>query len=53
MKHYFKPATKATEKKNAVQTGASAGQFGGPLIGFGTLGLGVTGLAYLKSKRKK
>lgn len=53
VKHYFKPATKATEKKNAVQTGASAGQFGAPLIGFGAFGLGVTGLAYLKAKRKK
>ena len=64
--HYYTPITtptkpsetpketpKTPESKPAVQTGASAGGFILPTIGFTGLSGLVGGLAYLKSKRKK
>ena len=47
------PQPKTPENKPAVQTGASAGSFILPTIGFAGLSGLVGGLAYLKSKRKK
>ena len=50
--HRYKVKAKVADKKEAVKTGASAGQFILPLVGLGGLGGLVTFAARRKAKRK-
>ena len=50
--HRYKVRAKVADKKEAVKTGASAGQFILPLVGLGGLGGLVTFAARRKSKKK-
>ena len=50
--HRYKVKAKVADKKEAVKTGASAGQFILPFVGLGGLGGLVTFAARRKAKRK-
>ena len=50
--HLYKAKAKVADKKEAVKTGASAGQFILPLVGLGGLGGLITFAARRKAKRK-
>lgn len=50
--HFYKAKAKVADKKEAVKTGASAGQFILPLVGLGGLGGLITLAARRKAKRK-
>ena len=50
--HLYKAKAKVADKKEAVKTGASAGQFILPLVGLGGLGGLVTFAAKRKAKKK-
>ena len=50
--HFYKAKAKVADKKEAVKTGASAGQFILPLVGLGGLGGLITFAARRKAKRK-